>query len=524
MVKRLTRHSIVKKTVQLGFSTMISKGLTLIREALVARYIGVGAIGDVFFSAFRIPSSLRKIFAEGAFSAACVPTFVHQLRAGGKEQVSRTATVLMFFLEIFLLIGCVMVAFNAGRVMMLVVPGWSCGDSERCLLAASLLRVLMFNLALVSAGALLASVLQAAHFFSLPVITQIAVNLLLCGALGICSYWNLPIQVYAWAIIATSILVLGLNFVIFWRAGFCFLMPNKEAFTSMWHILVKFVPCAIGLGAIEINLFIDQAIASYLPVGSVSLLRYTYAFTRVPLSVFATAFSAILFPHFSRVFSYAPRRLSFYLLEATKLIWWVSFPATVLMIAFSQKIYYTIFYSAKFSLENVHEAGVLLAIFVSALFFFSCEKIVLNMFYTFHETMLPTLATFMGALVNTMLSLLFIPLFGLRGIVLATVIAAVLKLGILLFALVRRYDFVLYPRAFVGFLYRTLVQFALVGWGLYILYNACHYVLSRLPGNLPHLLLNTFCFWLWVGPLCLVAAVVVYTTRRRFGIRMHFLD
>ena len=524
MTTRLTRRTIVKKTVQLGLSTIFSKLLTLIREMLTARYLGVSALSDAFFSAFRLPSSLRKIFAEGALSAACVPTFVEQMRRGGKREVSKTVTVLMFFLEVCLLVGCIVVAFNAGRVMALMFPGWNCAGGERCTLAAPLLRVLVFTLPLVSAGALFASVLQAVHIFSLPVMTQIAMNVLLCSQIWVCARWDLPIFVYAWCIIASSVLVLALNTVIFSRVGFCFSFPNQEAFKATWRILTKFVPCAIGFGAVEINLIIDQIIASYLPLGSASLLRYTYANTRVPLSVFGTVFSAVLFPHFSRIFSYAPKRLSFYLLEATKLIWWVAVPATLLIMVFSNKIYTTLFLSSRFSLENVNEAGVLLAIFVVALFFLSCEKVVLNMFYTFHETILPTIATLMGALANTLLSLFLIPFLGLRGIVVATVIATVMKLALLLWALVRRYNFVLYPRAFTGFIYRTVVQYALVGWGFYLAYLFLRWVVLQLPGNLPHLLLTTVCYWLWVSPLCVAAGFLLYVTRRRFGIRLHFLD
>ena len=85
MAIRLTRGSIVKKTVQLGFITVASKVVGLVRETLMSRYMGVSAVSDAFHVAFRLPSSLRKIFAEGALSAAAVPTLIAVARKGGKE-------------------------------------------------------------------------------------------------------------------------------------------------------------------------------------------------------------------------------------------------------------------------------------------------------------------------------------------------------------------------------------------------------------------------------------------------------
>ena len=83
-MKRLTRRSILKNTVQIGFVTFISKSLGVIREIFMARYFGVSALADAFFTAFRVPNSLRKIFAEGALSSAAVPTLVSTVRKKGK--------------------------------------------------------------------------------------------------------------------------------------------------------------------------------------------------------------------------------------------------------------------------------------------------------------------------------------------------------------------------------------------------------------------------------------------------------
>ncbi|HBY05816.1 MAG: Integral membrane protein MviN [candidate division TM6 bacterium GW2011_GWE2_42_60] len=524
MAIRLTRGSIVKKTVQLGFITVASKVVGLVRETLMSRYMGVSAVSDAFHVAFRLPSSLRKIFAEGALSAAAVPTLTAVARKGGKEQVSKVLSLLFLVTQVFLMVGCIVASIFAVKVTHFFAPGWGSEVTEKSLMAARCFHILIFFIMTTSSGALLAGALQTANLFSVPIVTQVGTNILMVCELWLCWKYDLPIEVLAWCILFNSIAMLGLTVWYYFRVGFAFCRPDKESIVSMKQILYKFIPCAVGLGVLEINLIIDGQIASFLPVGAVTLLRQTYAFTRIPLGIFATTFASVLLPHFSRIGGYAPRRLSFYLFEATKLIWWVTVPATLLMITFSYKIFYTLVFAGRMTLENTQQLSILLSIFIVGLFFLSLDKIVLNMFYAQHETILPVFAALVSAVVNTALSLAFLSTLGLYGIVLSTVIATGVKIALCLWWLRRRFHFVYYGYALWAFLQKSVLQFACMAALLWALYMACYLLISFLPGPLALALLWKLWYWFWVGPLCLVVALVMYKTRRLFGIKLHFLD
>lgn len=525
MAKQLTRHGIMKKLIQVGASTLGSKVLGFFREILTARFLGVGAASDAFFAAYRIPSSLRKIFAEGALNAATVPTAVGIMQAESRDQVGRFATLLLIIFQSFLLTGCAVVALNADSFLWLVVPGWS-GEEGLFgyMLAARLLRVLIFFIAFVSAGAIFGSIFQVVHCFSMPIIAQILTNGLLVCELFFCTWYDLTPMAFAFFIVGNSILILGINIAVYYALGFKFLLPNRAAWRSVGKVLCKFVPCAVGMGAIEINLFIDQAIASYLPQGSVSLLRYTFAFARIPLGVFASAFAMILLPHLARISVRAPKRLSFYLLESAKFIWWVTIPATLFTMVFSYKMYYTLLLSSKFTATHVLLASQALTIFIIGLFVMSFEKIVLNMFYALHETYRPTLFTIISTALNTGLSILFIPFFGLNGIVLAVIIATTFKLMLCMWSLRGTYNFVLYGRAFARFLYRSALQLVCASTLFTLCYFCALSLIGYLPTGLAYAFQYKYLFWLWVTPLCGLTALFLYFTRRYFGIRLHFLD
>ena len=146
------------------------------------------------------------------------------------------------------------------------------------------------------------------------------------------------------------------------------------------------------------------------------------------------------------------------------------------------------------------------------------------MFYALHETRLPVQATFISALLNTLMSVALMPYLGIYGIVLATVLASIFKLGLCIWALKRKFGFVLYPKALGNFIVRTVAQFAILGILFYFSYDRLYFCVMQLPGKISFVLLFTKVYWLWVGPFCLAFAAVAYCTRRLFGIRMHFLD
>jgi putative peptidoglycan lipid II flippase len=530
MSKKLNGRSILKYTMQLGFATVISKGLGFVRELLMARYLGVGPLADAFFTAFRIPNSLRKIFAEGALSAAFVPTLTQVIAQEGREQGSRVTTAALLVMQAMLAVICAVFVFGAPFFIALQVPGWLVNDgqsSERFMVAVMLFKILIFYIMFISMSSLLAGTLQGINKFSVSAWGQIVMNIGWIIQLMVCSFYAVPLTTFCWFVLLNGAFYALFHCLFYWQEGFTFsFVFDKKVWASVWQGLKKFFPCALGLGAVEINLYIDQIVASYLPGGSLSLLNYTQGFVRLPLGVFAVAFGTILLPHFSRVSRYAPRRMGYYLLESSKLVLWVTLPATLLMSLFSYKIFYTTYYSFsdKFALEYVQQASVLLILSMLGLFFLSLNKIVVNIYYALHETRWPTIITIISTVCNTVFNIIGMRFLGLNGIVLATSLAAVIQLVLCVWVLHTRMRLPMYPRAFWDFCFNYFTQVALVSIVFSGLYGLCWYGISLCSAGITHLLFETMLYWLWVGPLCGLFMLALYVTRRQFGLRLHFLD
>jgi len=515
------KRSIIKKTIEVGGSTMLSRFLAIIREVLIVRFLGVGAISDAFFTAYKIPNSLRKIFAEGALSAAMIPTVVSILRKKNKKSLNKFMSLAFLVFEGALLALCALVIWKAQCVVRFAAPGFS---PEQVVFTARLLQVLMPFIFFLSSSALLAGPLQSVGHFFIPAISPALLNVVFISSLLICLTFGLSVKHLCLFILVGGLIQLLLHVFAYFRLDFSFQKPDRESWVSMSHVMRKFLPCLFSMSIVEVSLFVDTMFASWLPKGSVTLIYYANRFMGIPLGVFGAAFSTILLPHFSKLSLYAPKRISFYLLEATKFVFWISVPITCMMIFFSEKIFSTIFLSSKFSLVQVQEAGVILIAFLLGLFFFSLNKILLNIYYSFHNMWIPTVVSIIATIINVFMNMILMRKFASVGIALATSISAILQTMLFITFLAMFFNFRFYVMRFIDFIIRYVAQLCLLFIPAYFIYTVLLKVIGYLPRALSYFLLESVGFWLWVGPLCLLTFLLIYSTRRLFRVKLYFLD
>lgn len=550
----------MKRTVHLGASTLVSRLLGFVRQILEVRFLGAGPVADAYITAFRIPNSLRKIFAEGALSAAFVPTIVHVFKHDGEMAAARVTSLVLMLMSAMVTGLCIFVWAHAESVIGVIAPGWAstidacpswswlpeslawvgewlssitpwlAGDAahgmaspERIVIAAVFLKILIFYIFFLSTIAVYNGALQARGNFGVTAFSQIFMNVLLIFELAACIYFQFSTTVFAIFVVSNA----AINFCFYaWmykkQGSLLFLMPTRDTWRHARVVFAKFLPCLVSVGAIEINLFIDQMLASYLPTGSIALIHYSSSFMRIPVSVFAVAFSTVLLPHVSRVTTYAPKRLSFYLLESAQLVWWLTIPITALMVFFARDIFVTIMVSERFSVANGIVSAQLLSILASGLFFLSLNKVMLSLFYARGSTLAPTLLTLVGTALNTILNFLFMCRWGVHGLVLATIMATILQTCFYVAALRYVCDIRLYPFRFGMLAARSLVQFFAISVPWYLLYYLIRWLVTALLPNA--FFLTSYGYWLWVCPLAFGYLLALYLSRHYFGIKLHFID
>jgi len=520
-MSKLHPSVLIKKTLAIGSSTLVSRLFGFIRELVMIRFLGSGAVADAFIVAFRIPNSLRKIFAEGALSAALIPTLVRVVKENGQLAASRLMTRVLLMVEGIVLLFCVLVAWYAHSIICVIAPGFS---AEQIALTVPLLRILIFFIFFISSSAVFAGALQAVHHFFVPSLSQVVLNIVSIAGGLVCLYFGLPVPVLAYFFILGGAVQLAMHVACYYRHQFFLLPADLVTRQQAREVGRKFFPALVSAGMIELNLFIDAQFASYLPVGSVALLSYAANFMRIPLGVLVVSFSTILLSHVSRVSTYAPRRLGYYLFESTKLLIWVIIPIALLMGFFAFDIFYTLYVSENFSYIDAVRAQTLLIIMLAGLFFFSLNKIMLTMVYALHETFLPTVIILASVMLNTALNYLLMGLWGVYGIAVATGIAGFSQTLLLWWLLRKKFSITLYAQRLLQFTARSLSQLAVAAALFYGAFSAIQALMVRYGGAWSPFFLTKIGLWLWVGPLSLLAALFLWGTRRLWGITLYFLD
>lgn len=516
------KRSILKKTIEFGAPTFLSRMLALVREVLQARVLGVGIVSDAFLAAFKIPSSLRKIFAEGALTGALVPTIVSLLKQDGKKSVDDLMTLSFIVFEGTLLALCLLIFWQPYATIKLIAWGFS---QEQISYAVPFLRILIAFILFISSSALLGGALQAVHHFFIPAFAPVLLNVFFIAGLLICRWFNASLMYLCIFIVLGSAASFLMHLYVYFRYHFSFGTINAQAKRNFNLLIRKFIPSMIGMSVVEINLFLDSTVASFLSKGSYTLLYYGSRLMGIPLGVFAVAFSSILLPHFSRVVLYAPKRIAFYLLESAKFVFWVTVPAAILMTFFAQKIFITLFVSDKFPISRIPEASYILISLLIGLFFFSINKILLNIYYAMHDTKVPMYTSGISAAFNLSANLILMQNFGTVGIAFATTLSGILQTIMLLWYLQKKYDFTIYMRFFVQFVWRYLVQLALLLPIFYLIHRLLsHYIQNNVTGWWLNFLINRVGFWIWTLPIMGFVFIALYATRKFFKLRMHFLD
>jgi putative peptidoglycan lipid II flippase len=545
MSSRLTQKSIFKKIVQVGGFSIFSKLLGLVRTMLASRFLGAGMMSDAFWIAFKIPNILRKTFAEGALSAALVPTFSELAQKGDDDQISKLSTLVLIIVSSLLLVICVSIAMYPMPAIVLIAPGFK-SNPVQLETAVSLLRILIFFILFISASALLAGAQQAKNHFLIPSWGPILLNTVFITGLIIGLFFGISMYTFAGIILLGGAIQLALNMYMYCRLGFSFCLPGKECKTYplsfgkyscsvslslpdkktrdyFFHVFLKFVPCVITMSIVDINLLIDNRFASFLPAGSISVIEYSTGFFRIPLSALGVTLSTILLTHLSRTASYAPKRLSYYLLESTKFIFWLAIPTAFFMSFVSYKIFYTILLSSRFTIDQVNQASLFLTALLVALPCFSLNKVISSVYYSVHSTVVPAFITLTSAGINIICNIYLSHYFGLLGLSMATAISTLFQAIISIIVLHKYLGFKLYVNKFMRFMMRFAIQFALIASLFMLLYYACAYIITYYMTYYSYFLLHRIGYWLWVGPLVLSMYGLMYISRRFFGINIYYI-
>ncbi len=276
---------------------LLSRVLGIVRESLKARYLGATGdfAADAFNAAFRIPNLLQNLFGEGALSAAFIPVYANALARGDRREADRLAGAIFALLGLLTAILVLVGVTFAPALVFAIAPGFAGAKRE---LTVVLTRILFPGAALLVMSAWCLGILNSHRRFFLSYAAPMAWNAAMIGALlwfGRMAPTDLAVRI-AWASVIGSALQFLVQLPVVLRVAPALKPSLGRGSEAVRRVVRNFVPAFFGRGVVQINAYIDQIIASFLPTGSVSLLAYSQTLTMLPISLFGLAISAVELP------------------------------------------------------------------------------------------------------------------------------------------------------------------------------------------------------------------------------------
>ena len=422
---------LVKSAGLISLATIISRILGLVRETiLVALFTRFQT--DAFYAAFRIPNLLRDLFAEGAMSAAFVPTFTKILQRQGPQAGWRLASLVINFLVILLGLIVLLGIFNAPWIVDIVVGGFKDepGKSE---LTVLLTRIMLPFLLLVALAAVAMGMLNCHGKFFIPALSPATFNLgsilvALSLYLLLPAYGVDPVAGMAIGVIVGGILQVAVQLPSLFKLGFQYTLGLAFDHPGLKKILLLMGPGTLGLAATQVNLLVNTWLASYQQQGAITWLNMAFRVMYLPIGIFGVAIASAALPTLSaHAAHHRAQQLCDTLSSSIRLSLFFNLPASLGLICLSHPTVSLIYERGRFTAADTLETGWALIYYALGLAAYSAIKLMVPAFYALNQPRIPVLISVATLALSITANLLLIDHMGYQVLALVTSLAALLN-------------------------------------------------------------------------------------------------
>ena len=425
----------------IGFFTLLSRILGLVRDMVLAYFFGSQMAADAFFVAFRIPNLLRRFFAEGSLTIAFIPVFTETLTQKSKEDAFELARAVLPLLSLLLVAVTILGVLLAPWIVRIQAYGFG-ASGAKYELTVLLTRITFPYIFLVSVVAFFMGVLNSLRHFAAPAAAPILLNVgIIAGALCLSPWLSEPVVGVAIGVLIGGVLQVLLQIPWIVKKGLSLRplwMPGHPAVKKIGLLML---PAVFGSAVYQVNQFIGTLLASFLAQGSISWLYYADRIVEFPLGVFAIAVSTAALP--SLATQVAGKDFSEFrdtLGHALRLVFFITTPATVGMIILRVPIIEVFFQRGAFDRTATLMTAEALLFYSLGLWAFSASRVMLSAFYAFQDTKTPVKVATITMVANGLLSLLLMGPLRHGGLALSLSLSSTVQLLLLIVLLRKRGD------------------------------------------------------------------------------------
>ena len=415
--------NLLKSTGTFSFYTIISRLLGYLRDILIAIFLGTGLLADAFFVAFRIPNTFRRLFSEGTFNAAFVPSYTSEM-VKGKKQSNKFANDIFNFLFLSLLTLTLVVQIFMPAFVSVIAPGFI-GDAEKMEIAINLTRITFPFLFFICLASFFSAILNSHNKFGAASAAPIILNIILILVLIFSRSLNDQLVYYlSYGVSFAGILQLLFlyKFVIkYYSLKFNFKIKVNNKVKIFFK---KLLPSIFSSGVTQINILVGTIIASF-QASAVSYLYYADRIYQINLAIAGVAIGVVVLPQLSKhVESKKKEKILLIQNKALELSLFLSIPATIALIIGSEQIISALFGYGSFNNASVINSGLALYYFALGLPAFALIKVFSSFFFANHDTKTPFYISLFSVVLNIFISVYYFIEIGFVIIPIATSISS----------------------------------------------------------------------------------------------------
>jgi len=451
--------------------------LGYIRDILIAIFLGTGPLADAFFVAFRIPNTFRRLFSEGTFNSAFVPSYASEL-SQGKDQSDKFANNVFNLLILGLFFIVIAIEIFMPIFVFLIAPGFD-GDNQKMELAINLTRITFPFLFFISIASFFSAILNSHNRFAIASAAPIVLNIMLIGVLFYGKFLNDQLVYYlSYAVTLSGIVQLMFLYVFvkkFYLPKFTFKIIIDEKVKKFFR---KLLPSIFASGVTQINILVGTIIASF-QASAVSYLYYADRIYQINLAIAGIAIGTVILPKLSSYIQNEKKdEIMLIQNKALELSLFLSIPAAVALLIASEQIVSALFGYGTFDEEAVKNSAKALFYFSLGLPAFSLIKVFSSFFFARHNTKTPFYISVISVLLNIFISIYYFNSFGFIIIPIATSISSWFN-SITLFVFLKKDNLFNFNFLFISRFIRIIIATIIMG----LLFN---YLINFFDNNMSY--------------------------------------
>ena len=428
----------LRAIVTVGGLTLVSRILGLVREVMIAGILGTGPMAEAFIVAMRLPSLLRRTFAEGAFSAAFVPVFTRHVADQGLTGARIFAEQVLSVLLVVVVVTTVGAELAMPWLIHVFAPGFDAVPEK---FAATVLftSITFPYIVFMSLCALQGGMLNGLQKFGQNAAAPVILNVILIATMWFIHGDDFFVgEALSWSVALAGLVQFLWLTIACHRAGLKLRLPWPRFTPEVRRLCMLMVPGLIGSSVNQINLAVSTILASLHP-GAVSYIYYADRLYQLPLALIGSAIGVVLLPALTRSLRGDEPAVALRMQNrALELGLLLSLPAMIGLMVVALPIVTTVYQRGAFGQDDAQAVALALMIMAAGLPAYVANKALTAGFFAREDTMTPFKQAAIGVAVNIAVSGALTPAYGFIGVAIGTVVAAWVNAGLLTTILLRR--------------------------------------------------------------------------------------